>query len=80
MADRPARAASAGDSGSTTPDVEEAPEDPKYDRDRLIAESGDFLGEPSHVVAGALAATKKKSLTLAEARTAIKAFLATEVS
>lgn len=43
--------------------------------ERLLAESDVILGEPGHVVAGALAAVARKTLTVEEAKAAIKAWL-----
>jgi hypothetical protein len=47
-----------------------------YSRERLMGESVDFFGEPSHVVAGALAGldARKQNFTLDEASDAIRAF------
>ena len=58
----------------------EAPSDPEFHRDRLIAESDAFVGHPTWIVAGALASSKKKHFTVAETKAAVKSFLATEVS
>lgn len=52
---------------------------PSFPVERIVAESGDFLGVPSHVVAGALADESKKNLTLAEAKDAVRAFEKREV-
>lgn len=56
----------------------EAPraEKPTYHRDRLIAEAEGFFGHPSHVVAGALASTRKTNLTRDEGEKSIRDFLA----
>lgn len=54
-------------------------DDATYSRERLIEEAGQFFGQPSHVVAGAIASIPKKSLTTAEVEAAVKAFLSTEV-
>lgn len=54
-------------------------EAPQYSAERLLAESGDFLGVESHVLAGAFAlAGNKKNYTLQEARQAVDAFLSHE--
>lgn len=55
------------------------PEDTTYSRDRLIGEADAFLGQPPHVVAGAIASIHKQNLTLAEVEAAVQAFLTTEV-
>lgn len=49
-------------------------EAPTYPVERILAESGDFLGVAPHVVAGALARITKKNLTLDEVRDAVKAY------
>lgn len=46
---------------------------------RLITEGPAFLGVESFVVAGALSSVKKKSLTLAEAKAAVKTWLAAPI-
>ena len=53
------------------------PEEPTYHIDRLLAESHEFLDQPAHVVAGALAAkdARKQNFTLSEAQKAIDAWL-----
>lgn len=61
--------------------VEPPEETPTFPQERLIAEAEAFgLGAPSWLVTGALSTVKKKQMTVAEAKAAIKAFLATEVS
>lgn len=42
-----------------------------YPVERIIAESGDFLDIPSHVVAGALSKSPKKNFTLDEVKEAV---------
>jgi hypothetical protein len=56
------------------------PDDDTIDRERLIAESQAYFGQPPHVVAGALANIAKKKLTLKEVDAATKAFLKMEVN
>lgn len=51
----------------------------RFPVDRLISEGENFLGHPSHVVAGALHAVNRKELTLDEAREAVDAWLSTPV-
>ena len=43
--------------------------------ERLIEEGGLMVGHPPHVVAGALHSTKKKNLTIEEAKAACAAWL-----
>lgn len=50
-----------------------------YSHDRLIAESQDFLGQPSHVVAGALHGVDQAYLNLKEAERLVGNFLDREV-
>jgi hypothetical protein len=51
-----------------------------YEAERLVAESYDFFGEPSHVVAGALHGERKKHFTRDEAKALIRAFKKQPVS
>lgn len=81
MADQRARAAGAADPAENkTEEPPEVVEEPTYSQERLIAEAGDFIGQPSYVVAGALDSIKKKNLTLAETKAAVAAFLDRKVS
>lgn len=50
-----------------------------YSHERLTADSMAFLGEPPHVVAGALYGNDEAYLTLAETTTLINTFKAREV-
>jgi hypothetical protein len=50
-----------------------------YSHDRLIEEAEDFLGQPSHVVAGALHGVEDAYLTVQEAETLVSDFLNREV-
>jgi hypothetical protein len=52
---------------------------PTYSVERLIAESGDFLGHPSHVAAGAFSGLTKKNFTIDEAKSRIDKWLAAPV-
>lgn len=58
-----------------TPVAEDEPEERSYTKERLIAESGAFLGKPAHVVAGAFHGERRKHLTIPQAREAIESFL-----
>ena len=51
-----------------------------YEAERLIAESDAFFGEPSHVVAGALSGSSRKTFTKDQADKEIKKFLSSEVT
>ena len=53
------------------------PDTPTYTVERLTDESHAFLGVPSHVAVGALQGTKKKNLTIAEAKKAVEDWLST---
>lgn len=81
MAEQRTRAANAAgdDETETTPEKEKV-EEPTFSHERLIAEAGAFVGQPSFIVAGALHGVAKKNLTVAEVEAAVKKFLATEVS
>lgn len=50
-----------------------------YSKERLIAEGSDFLGYPPHVVAGGLADVDDDELTVADAKSAVAAWLKREV-
>ena len=60
-------------------DADPADAAPTFTVERLQAQSGDFFGEPSHVVAGALSGVNRKELTIEEAKAAIKAWLKSPV-
>lgn len=61
--------------------VAEANPEPTYHVDRLLADSEDFFGQPSHVVAGALHGEgNKKNFTLTEVNAAIQSWLSKEVT
>lgn len=55
-------------------DAEPQEEEESFDLERLINESTDFLGVPSHAAAGAFSAISKKSLTITEAKAAVEAW------
>lgn len=50
----------------------------KYPRERLVRESEAFVGQPPHVVAGALADLKADEFTVNQTETAIKNWLGAE--
>ena len=50
-------------------------EAPTYHVDRLVAESGDFLGVDPHIAAGAFSGQNKKNFTLDEAESLIQKWL-----
>lgn len=50
-----------------------------YSHERLIGEAEDFLGQPSHVVAGALHGVEDAYLTVQEAESLVDDFLNREV-
>lgn len=54
-------------------------EKPEYPIERLIAESQDFLGCPPHVAAGALHDADSKTMTVADAKAAVKDWLKREI-
>lgn len=54
-------------------------EDTSYPRERLIDEAYARFQQPAHVVAGAIAGINKKTLTEAEVKAAVEAFLTSEV-
>lgn len=55
------------------------PDKPEYPIERLIAESQDFLGCPPHVAAGALHDADSKTMTVADAKAAVKDWLKREI-
>lgn len=57
---------------------EEVQEEVRYDLDELRESSQLLLGVSSHVVAGAVASERRKSLTMDEAKDAVQAFLGHE--
>lgn len=56
-----------------------AREERTYPLERLISEAPAFLECEPHVAAGALVASKKKNLTIQEAKGAVRSFLSREV-
>lgn len=52
--------------------------DTAYAVERLIAEADEFLGEPPHVVAGALYGIDKEYLTVGEAQKLVSNFMSSE--
>lgn len=51
-----------------------------YSHERLIEDASSFTGYPAHVVAGALASTKKQNLTPDETVTLVEKWLQSEVN
>lgn len=52
---------------------------PEYPVERLIAESQDFLDQPSHIAAGGLHDVKEKTMTVAAAKAAVRDWLKREI-
>lgn len=65
------------DETAEKPSAGAKPDTPTYTVERLTDESQAFLGVPSHVAVGALRGSKKKNLTIAEAKKAIDEWLKT---
>lgn len=72
MADENKSTGSSGSSGKAQAQAE--PEEPRYDRDVLIAESNPRLGVSSHTLVGALAKSTAKTFTLSRAKELLKEY------